>query len=333
MQRGALVAAGVLAAMSANVAPAQSRSPAVADAALQRQADSLQRCLESRLAPLQVETTVSTEGRVTESIRMTRWGAAAQAGDLADLAISTCTSPQPTSTDAGACTPAHGLQRVVALEFTAGEPHPAWSSNDRARLEDLIPATLADLSGHVRVRTTLDGTTSDSTDVLRVRLDYRGSNLSQRDLDDWVRMPREALLRIELVDRRAGNRVVAAREMTARVRSGLRGRFVANTGDAWFREVKENLVNATQTVLEPLACRPAQFEVTAERGKLQLSALGFTGLEAGRSVLLVPTADAATASRWPIARIRALPRTDMAELELLRGTAEACTAGCRAVLL
>lgn len=333
LRRRAPIAAGVLAAVTAQVSPAQGRLPASADASLQRAADRVQQCLESRLASLQVETTVSIEGRVTESVRMTQWGSGARAAELAELSIAACTASPSTAAKTDRCRAADGLQRLVTLDFVAGEPHPAWSSNDRARLEDLIPATLTDLAGSVRVRTRGETSQGDSAEILRVRLDYRGSNISQRDLDDWVRMPRDILVSLELVDTRAGRRVIAARELTAQIRPGLRGRFTANTGDAWFGEVKNNLQSAAQAVLAPLACKAAQFEVTAERGKLQLSTLGFAGLEAGRNLLLVPAADTAIASRWPIARIRSLPRTETAELELLRGTIDACATGCRAVVL
>lgn len=337
-RRAALVAASVLAVIAANSGHAQNRAQATADAALQREADRLQACLESQLAPLQIESTVSRDGRITENIRMTRWGNNAQSAEIADRALAHCTSPAGAAVSTVAaikdnCVATHGLQRLITLDFTAGEPHPAWSANDRARLETLIPATLAELSGNVRVQTPTADATTKTAELLRVRLEYRGSPVSQRDLDDWIRLPRELQVQITLVDTRSGNRIIAARDLTARVRPGLRGRFAANTGDAWFREVRSNVDDAARAVLESLACRTAQFEVTIERSKLHMSIAGFMGLAEGRSVLLVPTAEAAVASRWPIARIRSLPRSDTAELEVLRGAAETCNAGCRAVPL
>lgn len=337
-RRVALVAASVLAAMAANSVHAQSRAQATADAALQREADRLQACLESQLAPLQIESTLSRDGRITENIRMTRWGNNAQSAEIADRAITRCIASAGAVDSAvkgikDNCVATHGLQRLITLDFAAGEPHPAWSANDRARLETLIPATLTELSGNVRVQTPTADAMTQTAELLRVRLEYRGSPISQRDLDDWIRLPRELQIQITVIDTRSGNRIIAARDLTARVRPGLRGRFAANTGDAWFREVRSHVDDAAREVLTSLACRAAQFEVTIERGKLHMSIAGFRGLAEGRSVLLVPTAEAAVASRWPIARIRALPRSDTAELEVLRGAAETCNAGCRAVPL
>jgi len=337
-RRGALVAASVLIAMAANSAQAQNRAQANATATLQREADRLQACLESELAPLQIESTVSRDGHISENIRMTRWGNTAQSAELADRALTRCTSPNGAAVSAAArikdnCVATHGLQQLITLDFAAGEPHPAWSANDRARLETLIPTTLTELSGNARVQTPKADAIVNTAEQLRVRLEYRGSSVSQRDLDDWIRLPRELQIGITLIDTRSGDRIIAARDLTARIRPGLRGRFAANTGDAWFREVRSNIDDAARAMLKSLECRAAQFEVTIERGKLQMSVAGFRGLAEGRSVLLIPTADAAVASRWPIARIRSLPRTDTAELEVLRGAAETCNAGCRAVPL
>ncbi|MFM7397017.1 MAG: hypothetical protein ACKO42_07865, partial [Gammaproteobacteria bacterium] len=82
-----------------------------------------------------------------------------------------------------------------------------------------------------------------------------------------------------------------------------------------------------------LGCGTPWLDVTVDRGKLWMTSGQYLGLSEGRSVLLVPTADSALASRWPIARIRNLSEGSSAELEIIRGSSELCEAGCRAVPL
>lgn len=332
------IAKKVLAIVSAVIAiavtpsAAQDRALPPLDLALQRQADTLQRCLESRLSPLQVETTVTTEGRVSEHVRLTNWGTEARSFDRADQIFTDCAALPVTSLQ-NHCLPAPRPQRIVALEVLIGEPHPAWSANDRARLEDMIATALVELPGNIRVQPQASTATAAPAHILRVGLEYHGSNLSQRDLDEWIQRPRALSVNMALFDNRAAHRLLTARELTARVRPGLRSRIATHPGNAWFGEVRKQLDSALQSVLEPLACTTPWFEVTADRGKLLLSTVGFGGLKEGVNLLLVPNADAAVASRWPIAATRSSGRADTAEIEVLRGAAQTCSAGCRAVLL
>ncbi|MFM7395969.1 MAG: hypothetical protein ACKO42_02480 [Gammaproteobacteria bacterium] len=296
--------------------------PSHADASLQREAEQLQRCLESQLTPWQIESTVSTEGRVTDSVRLTRFGNGPK----------TQCMPKSMSGQASCNTP-NDLQRIVTLEFVPGEAHAAWSANDRARLEDLIPATLLRIPGSVRVQPVGSRQSKAATDVLRVRLDYRGMSAWQRDLADWVRGPRELVVTLSLVDLRQAERVVASRVLTVKQTPQILDAYAANSSTRWMTQLLEKIDASAREIISPLGCGTPWLDVTVDRGKLWMTSGQYLGLSEGRSVLLVPTADSALASRWPIARIRNLSEGSSAELEIIRGSSELCEAGCRAVPL
>lgn len=293
-----------------------------ADAALQRDADSLQRCLEPQLAPWQIESSVSTAGRMTDTVRMTRWGAVPDSGCHAQLGRTgeACALPQ-------------GLQRVVRLDLQAGEPHPAWSANDRARIEDLIASALAGLAGDVRLRPAVAGDAGEHGETLRIRIGYRGLPTLQRDLAEWIRGPRGLSVTMTLVDADRGDRVLARREISLRQGPQWSDPAAATSGARWMTQLVETVDATAKTLLAPLACATPWLEVTADRGRIWLSDAPYTGLKEGRPMLLVPTAEAGSATRWPIARVKTFSQGGRAELEVVSGARDACDAGCRAVPL
>ena len=320
--RSALIALGGLIALSGATVSAQQRDNGYVSAWLQRQADQLQRCLESELEPWQVESTLSAEGRLADRVRVTRWRTSPRARCLSQHG----TSPL-------ACDATHDLQRMVRLDFTSGESHPAWSANDRARLEDLIPARLGRLSGDVRLRAATTRDIDDTSETLQVRIEYRGVSALQRDVEEWVKAPRQVIVTLSLVDPNQGDRVVASRIVTARQALGFRDLYASTSSARWMTTLLERVDSAAKTILAPLACSTPWLEVYAERGKIWLTSELYAGLREGHNVLLVPTVDTALASRWPIARIRLVDDTRRAELEVIRGSSELCEAGCRAIPL
>ncbi|MBM4192507.1 MAG: hypothetical protein FJ196_05575 [Gammaproteobacteria bacterium] len=299
----------------------QIRSHLYADAALQHEADQLQRCLETQPLPWRLESTLSTDGRIAETVRITRWGGSSETGcESLMQASNACDSPQ-------------ALQRLVDLEFIAGEPHPAWSVSERVRLEDLIPSMLKGLSGNVRLRPIDERAMSESHAVLRVRVDYRGATLP-RDLNDWVTAPRLVRVTMTLVeDPGRSGRTVASRVLTAGDGLQIRGLYPSTSSSRWMTRILEKASASAQTMIEPLGCAMPWLSVSVNQDKLWLSTRDYSGLQAGREVLLVPTADSTLASRWPIARIRSLSPGGRADLVLLRGSADRCDAGCWAIPL
>lgn len=314
----------LLAMMVALVEPitASEQSDLRADAALQRAADSMQRCLERRLAPWQIESTASVGDRMTDTVRFTRWGSAPDED---------C-STQPWAPPAACVTP-DGLHRVVRLDFASGEPHPAWSANDRARLEDLIHATLRDSSGEVRLLPIAAQHPDQPGESLRVHLTYLGMPTLQRDLAEWIRAPRGLSVTMTLVDAGRGGRVLASREITFRQGPRWSDAHASSSGAAWMRRLLKTVDATAAELVAPLACTTPWLGVTNDRGKTWLSNGSYSGLAEGRPVLLVPTVDAAPASRWPIARVRASGAGGRAQLDFVRGSSDVCDAGCRAIPL
>ncbi|MEY2721808.1 MAG: hypothetical protein RL597_1253 [Pseudomonadota bacterium] len=304
------------------VATGQARNDLYADAALQHSADRLQRCLEAQPAPWQLESTLSTDGQLAETVRITRWGGSSQ---------TPCGTVSPSQ---NACEAPSTLQRVVGLEFVVGEPHPAWSANDRVRLEHLIPKTLTNATGNVRLRPVASRGVSEGNEVLRVRIDYRGASTLQRDVADWIIAPRKVLVTMTLVeDADHGGRTIATRVITANQGLQIKGSHSSTSGSKWMTNVLEKVSATAKTMIEPLGCGTPWLTVATDQNKLWLYSSRYSGLQTGRSVLLVPTADTAFASRWPIARIENLSAEGRADLVLVRGSAELCDVGCRAIPL
>lgn len=309
-----------IAALSVALAAAGSRSQDLTgtpvDPALQRAADDLQGCLESAPASTRLESTTTMAGTVVDTTRVTRWGAARDGRCNRDR----CAAPD-------------GLRRVVDLSFEAGEPHASWSADDRARLEDLIPASLLRVPGATQLRRSDARPPSPTPETLRVRLDYHGRSSLQRHLDAWVRTPRGLTLTLSLVDTRRGDAVVAERVITVEQGVGIRGRAAITTGDAWYTQLSTTIGAASQEVLKPLACETPWLDVVMEQGKFRLSTRGMSGLDNGRAVLLIPPVESSATARWPIAKVRSTSRVDSVELELISGSATGCEAGCKALVL
>lgn len=304
------------------VASGQTRNDLYADTALQHSADLLQRCLEEQPAPWQLESTLSTDGRLAETVRITRWGGSNH---------TPCGTVLPSR---NACEAPSGLQRVVGLEFVVGEPHPAWSVNDRVRLEHLIPTTLTNVTGNVRLRSGAGRGVSEGNEVLRVRVEYRGAPTLQRDVAEWIIAPRTALVTMTLVeDADRGGRTIATRVITANQGLQIKGSHSSTSGSKWMTTVLEKVSKTAKTMIEPLGCGTPWLTVATDQNKLWLYSSRYSGLQTGRSVLLVPTSETMFASRWPIARIRSLSAEGRADLVLVRGSAELCDAGCRAIPL
>ena len=304
------------------VVSAAPRSELYADAALQQDADLLQRCLESQAPPWQLESTLSKDGRIADAVRMTRWGASS---------YHRCTPPGSTR---GTCDASHALQRIVNLEFFAGEPHPAWSVNDRARLEDLIPSVLTRLASNVRLRQVDGRSVFEGNDVLRVRIDYQGMTTPQRDAEDWIVAPRKLFVTMTLVeDPSRSSRTISSRVINLHQGIHFRARHPSTSSTVWMTQVLEQVDATAKTMVEPLGCETPWLSVSLDRNKIWLMSGKYSGLEQGHSVLLVPTSVTALASRWPIARVTSISPDGRAELGLVRGAAELCDAGCQAIPL
>jgi hypothetical protein len=287
-----------------------------ADPALQRMADDLQGCLESGPMSTRLESTAAVAGSLVDTTRVIRWGTAKDSRCNVDR----CDAPD-------------GLQRVVDFEFEASEPHASWSADDRARLEELIPALLARLPGTTKLRRSDPRSASRTPETLRIRLDYRGLSPLQRDLDAWILLPRQLLVTISLVDTRHGGHMLAERVVNVGQGLRMRGRSAATAGDAWYAQLSATIGSASREVLGSIACQTPWLDVAMDQGKMRLSTRGLSGLEGGRAVLLIPPLESGAPARWPIAKIRSASSLDSMELELVRGSAASCATGCKAVLL
>lgn len=309
-----------VAALLVTVAAVGSRSQDLTgtpvDPTVQRAADDLQGCLESAPSSTRLESTTTVAGTIVDATRVTRWDAARDGRCNRDR----CAAPD-------------GLRRVVDLTFEAGEPHVSWSANDRARLEDLIPASLLRLPGTTQLRRSDARSPSSTPETLRVRLDYRGLSPLQRHLDAWVRTPRGLTLTLSLVDTRRGGAVVAERVITIGQGLRIQGRAAITTGDAWYTQLSTTIGSASQEVLRPLACAMPWLEVVMEQGKFRISTTAISGLESGSTVLLIPPIESNATARWPIAKVRSTSRIDSMELELISGSLARCNAGCKALVL
>lgn len=316
------LAAALLALLAQPAAAAQAARP-YPSFAMQRQADALQRCLEREIDPLRLESSLSKNGRLEESVRVTNWS-------------SRCTAPG--SAGNRQCTPQNSVRPVVALALTVDDQHSAWSANERTRLEEGIVRTLHDLDDGVVIdgphRGDASPSSAGSAMLLRVRIDYRGSSIAQRDLDEWLQMPKAVHLDISLVEAAATSHVLAQRKITARVRPRLRTGAVNGYADDWRANTLAAIGKAASEMLQPLACTTPVLQASMSSGKLWLDAAGYAGLAEGQALLLIPSVETSVAALWPIVTISGSGAAGgQRQLEILRGAAESCLAGCRALPL
>ncbi len=303
---------------------------------IQQRAQTLQRCLEKSFAPLQVESSVIREGRVEDTVRVTRWGSASIAGGVNPTSGNDCVAPAMTASTP--CTPSSGVHPVIGLNMTIGEQHSSWSANDRARLEDGLVDRLVNLGIDTQVRVPRSTNTSHAGQAeeglsLRVRINYRGSPLAQRVLDEWLRLPQTASISMELIDAADGGRVIAARNIEAHTRPGYRAQLSAGIPGTWRETVLEAVASSAREMLQPLSCSLPVLPVTMSAAKLWLDTSSVRGLDEGHALLLVPSMDTSITSQWPIVRVRDANHASRAELDVVRGDASACAAGCRALPL
>jgi len=303
---------------------------------IQQRAQTLQRCLEKSFAPLQVESSVIRDGRVEDTVRVTHWGSASIADGVNPNSGKDCSAPAVTASTP--CTPSSAVHPVIGLNMSIGEQHSSWSANDRARLEDGLVDTLVNLgiSTQVRVPRNTNARSASHTEEglsLRVRINYRGSLLSQRVLDEWLRLPLTASISMELVDTAQDGRVIAARNIEARTRPGYRAQISGGIPGTWRETVLEAVASSAREMLRPLSCALPVLPVTMSAAKLWIDSSSVSGLDEGHALLLVPSMDASITSQWPIVRVRQANRASLAELDVVRGDASTCAAGCRALPL
>ena len=322
-ERASHLLAAAAVALMAHPASAASPPRPYPSFEVQRQADAVQRCLEQDLDPVRIESSLSKDGRLEESVRVTNMSSRCLASVLGRNRQ---------------CSAQNSVRPIVALSLTVDDRHRAWSANERTRLEEGIVQTLSALDDGVVVnghqRRGPGASQSDSAMSLRVRLDYRGSAVSQRDLDEWLQMPKAVHMDISLVAAGDQPHLLAQRKITARVRPRLRTGAVDGYSDAWREKALSAIDDATRDMLEPLACSTPVLHAAVSSGKLWLEAAGYAGLSEGRTLLLIPSVETSVAALWPIVRVSGSGAAGaMRQLDLLRGDADSCLAGCRALPL
>ncbi len=290
---------------------------------MQRQADAVQRCVEQDVEPVRIESSLSKDGRLEESVRVTNMSSRCLASLLGRD---------------HQCTSQNTVRPIVSLSLNVDDRHRAWSANERTRLEEGIVQTLRALDDGVVIdghqQSGSDASPADSAMTLRVRLNYRGSAVSQRDIDEWLQMPKVVHINISLVASGNESRLVALRTITARVRPRMRTGAIDGYSDDWRDTALSVIGDATREMLKPLACSTPVLRASMSSGKLWLEATGYEGLSEGRTLLLIPSVETSVAALWPIVKVSGSGAArDTRQLDLLRGDAESCLAGCRALPL
>jgi hypothetical protein len=279
---------------------------------LSASADSLQRCLEQDPAMVQLDSTLMRDGRIEDSLRVTR----------GPFQCRNAMSEQ------GASCPAMstGIHRSVHVRVQSVDRHPAWSPNEHARLHDGLAALATQIqSGLADPR--------DAALILTIRSEFTGVAALQQQLDEWVKGPRAALIKVELLDGQRGGKSLGQREVKVSLAPAIRSRVSTDIHSRWLRDSLAAVTTAADQLLKPAHCAEPSFNVTLETRELQLDTRGYVGLSAGVAFLLVPRAEAAAARGWPVARVKSVNFNRVAALELLRGDKTACTTGCIAIPL
>jgi hypothetical protein len=256
--------------------------------------------------------------------RAAQWQACLQ-NDTSNDALARCTQPRQCTSPSPAAKA--GWSRPIRLNWLAADAHPAWSTNERARLADLGEKRLRRLI-EVHPGTHLSGTVSDVHDtVLAVETQFAGVIQGHRELTDWIRTPRK----LGLTARLAGS----MHEITASIPIQVRP-YQGEAGDAkWLQSTLADLERGTRSLLDEFACAPLSLSVSKNPGgKLALDLRGVRGAKANKALLLIPLTPGNSLESWPVARIAGSDPERNGELQVISGSAELCaTEECLAIPL
>ena len=275
-------------------------------------ASSLQLCLEQDPAVVQLDSTLMRDGRIEDSLRVTR-------------GPSRCVNAM---TDPVASCPAMtaGIHRAVHVRVESVDRHPAWSPNEHARLHDGLTGLAMQFESDL-------ADTRDPALILTIRSEFSGVASLQQHLDEWVKGPRTAVITLELRDAQLGGKSLGQRQVKVRRAPAIRSRVSTDIHSRWLRDSLAAVTTAANQLLKPAQCAEPSLNVTLDARDLQLDTRGYAGLSTGVAFLLVPRAEAAAARAWPVARIKSVNFNHVATLEILRGDKTACTTGCTAIPL
>lgn len=309
--RSVLLSVAALAGLLEFSAPADaadSRQPGELNAL----ANSLQRCLEQDSSLVQLDSTLMRDGRVEDSLRITR--GPSQCRQPVDAPSQSCPAVSA------------GIHRAIQVDVASVDRHPAWSPNEHARLQDGLAA----------IATQFDSAVDDTPDqalLLRIRSEFSGVASIQRQLDEWVKGPRSATITLELIDTQRSEQTLGRRHVAVRLPPVIRSRVSTEAHARWLRDSLNAVAIAADQLLKPARCSEPSLHATLKARDLQLDTRGYLGLRAGVTFLLVPRADAAAARAWPVARIKSVSFNEVATLEVLHGDKAVCEAGCAAIPL
>jgi len=248
-------------------------------------------------------------------------------------AFSASTLRNCASTNARACPSPAVVSRPLRLEWRDGEAHPAWSTNDRARLFDLGTTRLDQVLGeHPGVHRI--STSTQPTDAMIVETLFFGADSVHREVRDWVQLPRQVTITLRL-QRGATNEVIGTHTVEARVPAGVQPYQRGTSSAPWLQKSLEQIQRGATHLLNTYACEPVIFTLTKTRnGQTALSLRDLEGMSPGLRVLLVPTTGRDTPEPYTIARTMSVEPGFSATLEAVSGDLRSCANGdCVAVAL
>lgn len=256
--------------------------------------------------------------------RAAQWQACLQ-NDTSNNALVRCTQPRQCTSPSPAAKA--GWSRPVRLNWLAADAHPAWSTNERARLADLGEKRLRRLI-EAHPGTYLSDTVGEErVAALEVETQFAGVTQGHRELTDWIRTPRK----LSLTARLAGG----THEITASIPIQVRP-YQGEAGDAkWLQSTLADLERGTRSLLDEFACAPLSLSVSKNPGgKLALDLRGVRGAKANKALLLIPLTPGNSLESWPVARIAGSDPERNGELQVISGSAELCaTEECFAIPL
>lgn len=232
------------------------------------------------------------------------------------------------------CSATRGLSRAVAVRVEQGESHPAWSSNDRARLTDIIPQRIArQLREHPKAHAADDKVDATQLDTLEVVLEFGGTGWTHRELQDWVNTPRNLTVTLNLSSATEGA-AIAPQRTTIKLPLLPRAHWGDTSTTKWLQRTFDAVDAGTRNLLDARGCSTEIIDVVRNRsGAVLLDISAVQGLRAGRAVLLVPHESTGNGSRWPLATVTEI--TDRVAALKIEGTAaEMCSRSeCSAIAL
>jgi hypothetical protein len=216
----------------------------------------------------------------------------------ASTALTACAAKTDLRTQGNA-----SIKTVVATKVVALVPTDDWSASERASFQDQAATVLeAAVTANPRYSLATPGLALSARYELTASIVYQSSGHGQRQVDQWITMPKQIQLVLEMRDV-LGFSTPRKLEMTVQISPQIRPRNSSIRNSNWFFKASDLLRTASVQLLDQHKDNPrlAALQRSAN-GKLQANSASYLNISPAAWMVLVPDTFDASGPAWQLAR-------------------------------